>query len=130
MRATLVLFVAALGLPSLTAADVVVPIDSVQHFVNIRAEANADSDVIGRLYQGDSMPLVQSIDGWHEIEIEPDLDFVPAVHSAILAADAIAVNSEYDLKRLAHFSIPGFFRNRGEQARLSAIGDRESVSLP
>ncbi len=74
MRAALVLFVAALGLPSLTAADVVVPIDSVQHFVNIRAEANADSDVIGRLYQGDSMLLVQSTDGWHEIEIETDLN--------------------------------------------------------
>lgn len=54
----------------------------------------------------------------------------PAVHSAILAADAIANNSEYDLKKLARFSVPGFFRNRGEQARLSAIGDRESISLP
>ena len=74
MRAALVLFVAALGLPSLSAADVVVPIDSVQQFVNIRAEAIADSDVIGRLYQGDNMLLVQSIDGWHEIEIEPDLN--------------------------------------------------------
>ena len=54
----------------------------------------------------------------------------PAIHSAILAADAITSNSEYDLKRLARFSIPGFFRNRGEQARLSAFGDREPVSLP
>ena len=54
----------------------------------------------------------------------------PAVHSAILAADAIVRNSEYDLKRLTRFSIPGFFRNRGEQVRLSAIGDSESVSLP
>lgn len=54
----------------------------------------------------------------------------PAVHSAILVADAIVKNGEYDLKKLARFSIPGFFRNRGEQARLSAIGDRESVSLP
>ncbi len=54
----------------------------------------------------------------------------PAVHSAILAADAIVKNGEYDLKKLARFSIPGFFHNRGEQARLSAIGDRESVSLP
>jgi len=54
----------------------------------------------------------------------------PAIHSAILAADAITSNSEYDLQRLARFSIPGFFRNRGEQARLSAFGDREPVSLP
>ncbi len=73
MRAALVLFI-ALGLPSLTVADVVVPIDSVQQFVNIRAETDADSDVIGRLYQGDSMPLVRSVGGWHEIEIEPDLN--------------------------------------------------------
>ena len=49
MRAALVLFVAVLGLPSLTVADDVVPIDSVKQFVNIRAETNADSDVIGRL---------------------------------------------------------------------------------
>jgi flavin-dependent dehydrogenase len=54
----------------------------------------------------------------------------PAVQSAILAADAIATNKEYDLKKLARFSVPGFFRNRGEQARLSAIGDRTPVSLP
>jgi len=54
----------------------------------------------------------------------------PAVHSAILAAEAIVENSEYSLRKIARFSVPGFFRNRGEQARLSAISDRESVSLP
>lgn len=74
MRTALVLFVAILGLPSLTAADVVVPIDSVKQFVNIRAEANAESDVIGRLYQSDNMPLVSSLEGWREIEIEPGLN--------------------------------------------------------
>jgi endosialidase-like protein/SH3 domain-containing protein len=74
MRAALVLFVAVLGLPLLTAADDVVPIDSVKQFVNIRAESNADSDVIGRLYQGDSMPLVRSLDGWREIQIESGLN--------------------------------------------------------
>jgi flavin-dependent dehydrogenase len=52
----------------------------------------------------------------------------PAIQSAILAADAIARNSEYDLSKLARFSVPGFFRNRDEQARLSAIGDRQTVS--
>jgi len=36
----------------------------------------------------------------------------PAVRSALLAADAIVNNSEYDLKKLARFSVPGFFRNR------------------
>jgi flavin-dependent dehydrogenase len=33
----------------------------------------------------------------------------PAVHSAIRAADAIAVNGEYDLKSLARFTISRFF---------------------
>ncbi len=74
MRAALVLLAAAFGLPSLTAADVVVPVDSVQNFVNIRAEPDVDSDVIGRLYQGDNMTLVQSVHGWHEIKIEEDLN--------------------------------------------------------
>ena len=94
MRSALVLFVAILGLPSLTAADVVVPIDSVKQFVNIRAEANAESDVIGRLYQGDNMPLVSSLEGWREIEIEPGLngyissDWTNVVGEADTSADA------------------------------------------
>lgn len=74
MRIGLVLFVAILGLPSLTSADVVVPIESVSKFVNIRAEANAESDVIGRLYRGDDMPLLRSLVGWYEVEIEPGLN--------------------------------------------------------
>lgn len=94
MRTALVLFVAILGLPSLTAADVIVPIDSVKQFVNIRAEANAESDVIGRLYQGDNMPLVSSLEGWREIEIEPGLngyissDWTNVVGEADTSADA------------------------------------------
>jgi flavin-dependent dehydrogenase len=34
----------------------------------------------------------------------------PAVRSAMLAADAIIKNNEYDLKKLARFSVPAFFR--------------------
>ena len=90
MKTALILFVAVLGLPTLAAADVVIPIDSVQHFVNIRAETNADSDVIGRLYQGDSMPLVQSVDGWHEIEIEPDLNGYTSSDWTTVVTDADA----------------------------------------
>ncbi len=90
MRAALVLFVAVLGLPLLTAADDVLPIDSVKQFVNIRAEANADSDVIGRLYQGDSMPLVRSLDGWREIQIEPGLN-------GFISADWTKVRSDADV---------------------------------
>jgi len=91
MKAARVLFI-TLGLSALATADVVVPIDSVEQFVNIRAEATADSYVIGRLYQGDNMLLVKPGTGWHEIEIEPDLngfisaDWATVVTEAELAA--------------------------------------------
>lgn len=54
----------------------------------------------------------------------------PAVRSAIHAADAITGRSEYHLKKLGRFSIPGFFRKPVRQTRLSAFGDRKSASLP
>lgn len=96
MRAALVLLI-TLGLPAHATADVVVPIHSVQQFVNIRAEATAESYVIGRLYQGDNMLLVKSGTGWHEIEIEPDLngyistDWATVVTEAELAAAAARI---------------------------------------
>ncbi len=95
MRAALVLFVAGFGLPSLTSADVVVPVDSVQEFVNIRAEPDVDSDVIGRLYQGDNMQLVQSVDDWHEIKIEEGLNgYISADWTNVVTdADAQAVDN-------------------------------------
>ncbi len=95
MRAALVLFVAGFGLPSLTSADVVVPVDSVREFVNIRAEPDVDSDVIGRLYQGDNMQLVQSVDDWHEIKIEEGLNgYISADWTNVVTdADAQAVDN-------------------------------------
>lgn len=54
----------------------------------------------------------------------------PAVRSAILAADAIVNESEYDLNKLAKYSLSGFFRNRAEQARIPEIAGHGSVSLP
>ena len=99
MKAALVLFI-TLGLPALATADVVVPIDSVRQFVNIRAEATAESYVIGRLYQGDNVLLVEPGTGWHEIEIEPDLngfisaDWATVVTEAELAAAVAKIAEE------------------------------------
>jgi uncharacterized protein YgiM (DUF1202 family) len=100
MRAALALLVAGFGLPSLTAADVVVPVDSVQEFVNIRAEPDVDSDVIGRLYQGDNMSLVRSVDDWHEIRIEEGLNgYISADWTNVVTdADAQAGDTVGELK--------------------------------
>jgi len=56
-------------LPMLSIADVVVPIDSVENHVNIRMSADASSEIVGHLDQGDYLPLVETIADWHEVEI-------------------------------------------------------------
>lgn len=50
--------------------DVVVPLESVTSYVNIRLAPDADSEVIGRLHRGAQLPLVRSLDGWHEVELK------------------------------------------------------------
>ena len=120
MRAALVLFVAVLGLPSLTVANDVVPIDSVKQFVNIRAEENADSDVIGRLYQGDSMPLVRSLDGWHEIQIESGLN-------GFISSDWTRVRSDADVAAEAEPSQPEPVEEAAEAPEPAAETSPEEV---
>ena len=56
-------------LPLFAAAEVVVPIDSVENNVNVRMSPDAKSEIVGRLNQGDWLTLVNSIPGWHEVEI-------------------------------------------------------------
>jgi len=58
-----------LMLPLLAAAEVVVPIESVENHVNIRMTADSASEIVGRLDQGDYLPLVRSIEDWHVVEI-------------------------------------------------------------
>lgn len=59
-----------LFLPVFCFADVVVPIDKVRNAVNVRLSPDASSDVVGQLKQGDSMVLVGSEAGWHEVALE------------------------------------------------------------
>jgi len=56
-------------LPMLAVADVVVPIDSVENSVNIRMLADSSTEIVGKLKQGESLPLIKSVPGWHEVEI-------------------------------------------------------------
>jgi hypothetical protein len=56
-------------LPLFAMAQVVVPIDSVENSVNIRMSADSKSEIVGKLRQGDSLPLVQSVTDWHVVDI-------------------------------------------------------------
>ena len=58
--------------PIFVLADSVVPIDKVENSVNIRLSPDASSDIVGELYQGSSIELVSSIEGWHEVQLEGD----------------------------------------------------------
>ena len=74
-----------LFLPMFSAADVVVPIDSVENNVNIRLSPDAKSDIVGKLNQGDWLPLVSSEPGWHEVEIAGDATgFISADWTSVL----------------------------------------------
>ena len=42
--------------PLVCAADTVVPIDSVERFVNVRQEPESASDIVGRLHRGVPLP--------------------------------------------------------------------------
>ena len=59
-----------MALPLIGLADSVVPVDAVESYVNIRSAPEAGSEVVGRLHQGTSLPLVASADGWNEVELE------------------------------------------------------------
>jgi hypothetical protein len=63
---------ALLGLVLLTlaisaTAETVVPVDSVETFVNIRLNPQAGTEIVGRLHRGDELIYVQTVDGWHEV---------------------------------------------------------------
>jgi len=136
MKAAQVLFT-TLGLSALAMADVVVPIDSVEQFVNIRAEATADTYVIGRLYQGDNMLLVKPGAGWHEIEIEPDLngfisaDWATVVTEAELAAAVAKIAEAPETPEPAPVPVPEPSPEEVvEEAPLEVVANDQSAPEP
>ena len=71
--------------PLFASAEVVVPIESVQNNVNIRMSPDAQSEIVGRLDQGDWLTLVNSVPGWHEVEIAGGATgFISADWSSVL----------------------------------------------
>jgi hypothetical protein len=74
-------------LPFLCTADVVVPVESVERYVNIRQAPEADTEVVGRLQRGIPLRLVQSVPGWHEVELDDEgtTGFVSSDWSTVVA---------------------------------------------
>jgi hypothetical protein len=80
-----------LMLPLLGSADTVVPIESVESFVNIRRAPEAGAEVIGQLQRGVPLEHVDTVPGWHEVEVSEGLTgFVSADWSEVVTAAADA----------------------------------------
>jgi SH3-like domain-containing protein len=85
-----------LALPFVCAADVVVTVDSVASYVNIRQSPDANAEIVGRLQKGVPKTLVQSIPGWHEVELDDEgtTGFVTSDWSRVIADGTIEVAAE------------------------------------
>ncbi len=59
-------------LPVWCCAELVVPIRTVDEYVNIRLMPDSKTEIVGHLNQGESAALVGTKDGWHEVVLEGD----------------------------------------------------------
>ncbi len=96
-----------LFLPFCASADVVVPVESVTSHVNIRLSQDSASDIVGRLEQGDYLPLVASTESWHEVEIPGGATgFVSADWSTVLDEPPSAGEVEEMIEATAEADVP------------------------
>ncbi len=93
----LIVLVFVMLLPFVCAADVVVPIDKVESSVNIRSAPDASSDVVGRLKQGESLRLVGSEPGWHEVQLTGDATGFISADWARVRAEEITPETAADV---------------------------------
>lgn len=96
MKIIRIVLVAGLSFSCIALADVVVPVDEVETYVNIRSAPESSSDVVGRLQQGSSLQHVGTVDGWHEVRLDDDsTGFLSADWSSVVAeAPAAAIVEE------------------------------------
>jgi len=93
MKYLSVLFI--ISFPLIGIADQVVPIDKVENSVNVRLNADTASDVVGELRQGDSLTLVSSSEGWHEVQLEGGATgFISADWSRVVDDAAVTPDEE------------------------------------
>ncbi|MGB5489779.1 MAG: SH3 domain-containing protein, partial [Woeseiaceae bacterium] len=93
MKTLMVLCITLLSFACL--ASEVAPAEKVKDSINIRLEPDTNSDVVGRLRQGTSLPLVNSLDGWYEVQLEGDATgFVSADWARVLAITAAEASPE------------------------------------
>ena len=112
MKIIRIMLVAGLSFSWVALADVVVPVDEVETYVNIRSAPASSADVVGRLQQGASLQHVDTVDGWHEVRLDDDsTGFLSADWSSVVAeGPVVAIVEEAtstDITTEADAAIPG-----------------------
>jgi hypothetical protein len=119
-------------LPVFAAAEVVVPIDKVENSVNIRLSPDSATEIVGKLKQGDSLPLIKSVPGWHEVEIAAGAaGFISSDWSKVLAdapttVDATATDEETGGSEVVAESVES---DPGTLATASSEKDSEAAAV-
>lgn len=86
MKIFLGLSLAMLSIASI--ADDVVPVDKVKDSINVRQQPDTSSEVVGRLKQGGSLPLILALDGWYEVQLDGDTTgFVSADWARVISVE-------------------------------------------
>jgi len=116
MKVMSVLFIAML--PLLGFADHVVPAEKVKDSVNIRSGPDAASDVVGRLTQGESLPLVIAVPGWYEVQLEGDATGYISADWALVVADDTAEAAMTDA------SVEATVEQAAEDTQVQAVAER------
>ncbi len=80
----------AFMLPVWCCAELVVPIKTVDEYVNIRLMPDSKTEIVGHLDQGESVALVGTQDGWHEVVLEGDATgYISADWTVVLDENAV-----------------------------------------
>lgn len=89
MRLLSALFVVVL--PVWCCAEQVVPIKTVDDYVNIRLMPDSKTEIVGHLNQGESAALVGTKDGWHEVVLVGDATgYISTEWTVVLDENAVA----------------------------------------
>ncbi len=78
-------------LPVWCFAEQVVPIRTVDDYVNIRLMPDSKTEIVGHLNQGESAALVGTKDGWHEVVLVGDATgYISEEWTVVLDENAVA----------------------------------------
>ncbi len=84
----------ALVMPVWCCAELVVPVRTVDEYVNIRLMPDSKTEIVGHLNQGESVALVGTQEGWYEVVLEGDATGYISVDWTVVL-DENAVNEWY-----------------------------------